>query len=228
MRILDTVAHGTGLKRPGVPKLGEHADIVGKNGSGKSTTATIILRTIKERGYDIFILDSKGERIFSAVADVDTGSPKEALAARGCVVYRPEKLLATQKYLDGILEALYNQRRSLYIYVDETYQLTDSPKPPQGLANILMRGRRRWDGNRAIEISVILGAQRPSRIPVSIFTEATHYYIHQLKPRDLETMYEEYVPKRQIIDNPPRGHHFYYYNEKTDYLSPLVQWKVSK
>lgn len=195
------------------PQIGTHALIVGQTGSGKTTTARTLLQSIAGR-YPVLVIDSKGDGSLEQMAGASVATlPSQLRFPRGkkpLWVYKPEGVLNEPEYLDLVLQQAYESGRSLYVYIDETYQVCSTGKPGRGLSNLLMRGRHRRIGNRDVRCSVLMSAQRPAWIPRHCGTEATSYYIHRLMEEDRKRMIE-YTGSRNILTDPPDRHQFYFY-----------------
>lgn len=207
------------------PRLGERGIFVGRTGSGKTTSAVHVLRAMG-RLHRVVIIDSKGDEILEKVTDRIETDPRRALRMDDSVIYRPETVDNQADRLDAFLMALYNQRESLVVYLDEVNQIAPSPIPPLGLDNLLRRGRlRKVRGERApIRVSTLMATQRPSRIPVSCFTESEHFYIHRLMRRDRAKLAEE-IQSDRVVDDPVRGHEFYYWSVNLEEPIKLVMPK---
>ena len=213
------------------PEIGQRGALVGRTGSGKTTTAIALLEAALY-SYPVVIVDTKGVRAFEQLPGYiyeDSGDLLGALdddpTGKYAYIYRPEGEDNEARSLDHFLQRVYDSRISMYVYIDETYQVVEgTTKPARGLANLIMRGRYRetTDSPVPVEVTVICGTQRPSWVPKIIFTEADHFYIHSLSNYDDLHLMASYTDP--LIQDEPAGaqipeispeitkHDFYYYN----------------
>jgi hypothetical protein len=97
------------------------------------------------------------------------------------------------------------------IAIDEIYQLTLSSHPKPGLTGLLTRGRVRGQ-------TVICGMQRPSSIPMFIFSEAYGYVVMSLNlEKDRVRFYEMTGDKRFL--QKVKSRHWLYYDVPEDELT---------
>ncbi len=215
---MTTTEKSIGVRRHSLPApgLGEHAVVTGQNGSGKTETACQILSAGVGNTYQAIIIDTKGEERFESLP----GEPAIHTKPRGIradgehqfIVYRPGLEDNSPAQIDTLLLEVFNQRRNVYLYIDEMYQVCPNAKPTPGYGYCLMQGRRRWDGKTASRMCIFSGSQRPVWIPRHGFTEAKHFYIHSLSEGDMDVMCG-YVGRKSdiMMEAPPEGHEFYYY-----------------
>jgi hypothetical protein len=217
--------------QPVTPELGEHVVFVGQNGSGKTTSAIVLLERCAYKA-PVMVLDTKPESDLEQLPGVIVNTPAEALASpEWCVIYRPDREFNNPIELDAFLSALYDQMRpSQYVYIDETYHVVQGFKPGTGVADILMRGRKRVDPRTGtdIRLSVLASSQRPRWIPLAFWTESRHFYAHYLKSRDDRMAVSTYTGWPDlVVDKPVRGHEFYYYRENVDEYPPEKwEWRL--
>jgi hypothetical protein len=94
--------------------------------------------------------------------------------------------------------------------VDEVISITPPVSIPRDFAIAIQQGRSR-------NVGLWMATQRPSRIPIPILSESEHHCIFRLRhPNDLKRMAEYTDPIVEEV--PPRGHSFYYYNDRTQEL----------
>jgi hypothetical protein len=193
-----------------VPQPGQHMAIVGKNGSGKTFSSLVIDQQIIRAGYPLLVIDSKGERKYNALPNVQIIEVPSKLKFRGVEVYRPEGMLNTPEYLDAVLQRAFERKVTLYVDIDEVYQLVTGPRPGPGLANCLMRGRERWDGGRRVRLSIIGKSQRPAWVPRHLFTESRLFLMHSVMEQDRDKM-SEYMG--DTVKQPIAGHYAWFYHD---------------
>jgi len=196
-----------------VPQLGQHSIAVGKTGSGKTTTTVELLRVIRVR-YPIVIIDTKGERAFDRLGGHVVTDPRK-LTLSSLEIYRPEGAMNTAPLLDSVLDAIYQEGRSLYVYIDELYNVSGGIRPRLGLSNILMRGRERTVHGRQVRLSLLQSTQRPSWIPGICFTESTHFYCHRLQTRKDRKTIADHLGE-ELVEAKLTGHEFFYYTPELD------------
>src|SRR6266496_2728126 len=124
------------------PGIGEHALIVGKTGSGKTTTFTQLAVAIRQ-SFPLFIVDTKGDSTLEGVPGAVVLTKPSQIQLTGVEIYRPEGELNTEPLLDAVLHSVFLAGKSMYVYIDELSQVSGQQRPGQGLANLVQRGRDR-------------------------------------------------------------------------------------
>jgi energy-coupling factor transporter ATP-binding protein EcfA2 len=210
-----------------VPKLGEHMAIVGRNGSGKTTSAVQILTPLAKH-HRVIIVDSKSEDALEAITPLIAESPHLALQYLKAdeplsFIYRPDGFYNEPEQLDWFLQQIYNSGKNGVTYVDEGYQVAlNRMRPGRGYGNMLMRARYRKIANRIVRHSVISSTQRPVWVPKQIFTESSRFLTHGLNKDDLKVM-AGYIGDDEILTNPPTygDYDFWYHDIKRHHRRKL-------
>ena len=212
--------------------MGEHVTLVGQTGSGKTTSAIVLL----ERAANVapvIVIDTKPEDALEQLPGVIYNNPHEALKSPDWItIYRPNDEHAQPEQVGAFLQAVYEQQRpNLYLYIDETFHaVSRSGRPEEGIANILMRGRSRIhkETGQKLRMSVIASSQRPRWIPLSFWTESTHFFMHHLRAKDDRITMASYIGFNDLlVNNPPMGHNFYYFRNNVEGLTPtLTEWRL--
>jgi energy-coupling factor transporter ATP-binding protein EcfA2 len=184
---------------------------VGSTGSGKTTLATTLLRSLHGR-RPIVILDSKGDDALilpgAHVIESVQEAPKWQPAAASTLVYRPHGgELSDPETLDSFLGWCY-ACGDVLVYIDELNSLGARQRynPLPGLVNLLARGRARHRAGRVVRTPVWMSTQRPRGIPALCYTEAnrvvTFYLSHS---RDRRAVAEDTTDEMMIPPSAPYG-----------------------
>jgi len=202
-----------------VPEIGKHGLAVGKNGSGKTTTVASLIVPASQV-YPVLVIDSKGDGSLEQLPGARVVTLPKDIEFDGLEIYKPEGLLNTSDYLDGVLQLAYETKRSMYVYIDEMYQVCSRPQPSLGLSNLLMRGRHRSVNGRPVRMSTLMSSQRPSWIPRHCGTEATYFYVHDLALPDDRKRMAELTGMPSLAMQPGPNHEFWFY--KTGMGEPIL------
>lgn len=199
---------------------GQHGLIVGQNGSGKTRGAVYMLRASPLA--PVIVLDTKvdvddsGRPIFDGIArdgeSIDVIEDRWSLkrfkkSMPDYLVIRPDVSEANDpESLDGYLMDIYTRKKPALVYLDETYQFHHGGRAGPGLVGLLTRGR-------ALGISTLMGAQRPSWISRFCLTEAKKFYIYRLGDRRDRKTLAEVIPE---FDSLPiaNDYKFWYYDTR--------------
>lgn len=165
---------------------------LGRTGSGKTQFNVVILKRIA-RYRPVAILDTKGEDalilpnslLVETLKETEQWKPHEYPV----LVYRPNAAEQVQyELLDDFLQSIY-ELGNIYTYIDELSSLKQEHTPRIGLINLLSRGRSRHRAGRIIRSPVGMSTQRPRRIPVQCYTEASRIVSFALS----------YLPDRKAV-----------------------------
>ncbi len=158
----------------------EHAVFVGTNGSGKSVLATSILQCYPY----VFAIDPKDELKLKDKRVIRNPHDLSKLSHRIVtpIVYAPDPEYQNSETYDSVYEWVY-RRENCTIYTDEVFAvMSAADRAPTWMKAILTRGR-------SLQIRCINSTQRPVSVPLSILSEATHYFMFQLNmPDDVKRM----------------------------------------
>jgi hypothetical protein len=182
-----------------LPKRTDRALFLGQTGSGKTTLAR---RMLWARHYAVIYdgkgtIDWPGYRIVTGIGKAERLDPVKVPR----IIYRPPIEEASDpKAIETFFRWIY-ERGNCTLYVDEVYSVAERTIP-QYYSACMTRGRERG-------IEVWNSVQRPSRIPLSVLTEAENYYVFRLTLRDDRKRVEECtgMPERNLLDLPK--HRFY-------------------
>lgn len=168
-------------------KQGEHLTLVGPTGRGKTTLAQELLR---RRGYVIVFVTKKKDKILSQfkpsgyqqVTKADDIHPK---VAKKYLLKPPfsgkESIPSQRKEFEQALHMGFKQG-NWTIYMDEARYVCDN----LGLARDC---EVNWLQGRALGLTMVVGTQRPVRIPLEAYSQATHLFFFQEKDdRNLKTI----------------------------------------
>jgi len=190
-------------------KHDEHIFIAGQTGSGKTVAARWYLRGMP--GLK-FILDTKGsfkfpeypakrQITFTRIKDLPdlVRSGKEV----DCYIYRPDYEELDDYYYNLFFKFCYFLRNCT-VFVDEVMSICPNPSTiPEYYKAILTRGRE-------LGINVFSCSQRPSTIPVLIYSESTHWFIFNLAGgMDRKRLYS-FTGEPEFLDSIPKYHYRYY------------------
>jgi len=196
-----------------IPKAGEHAIIIGQNGSGKTAFACWMLERIPTS--PIVIYDTKVEPKFLQLPGSRLCEEwDEVLAARDdasvdYIVMRPHAIDSRNpRYLDALLYEHYDALHGVGAYIDELYTFQINGRAGPGLTSLMTRGRSRG-------ISVIGSSQRPVRVDRFVITESKKAFIFRLNDRADKRRLDDLVPNFSKLVKPVK-HAFYYYAEGMD------------
>lgn len=152
-----------------LPGATDRAAIVGQTGSGKTYLAERILAF---RAYCV-VYDAKG-RIAWPGWEVHTRLVDLKRSESPRLIYRPtyHELVDEEKVNEFFAWVYDHESRTCYI--DEIYAIAKGDNYPYYYGACLTRGREK-------DISIITSTQRPSRVPVVMFSESEHVYCFKLK-----------------------------------------------
>lgn len=156
-------------------RQGEHVALVGPTGVGKTTAA---LDLVPLRAYSvIFATKARDRTLRGLTRDAgyllsETWPPPNDLANR-VLLWPPWRTRADNRRqadvfsaaLDGIMAA-----GGWCVLADDTEHLTDD----LGMAPAL---RTAWNQARAVGVSLVTASQRPRRVPVACWANASHFYL---------------------------------------------------
>lgn len=188
-------------------KPGERVTLIGQTGRGK-TTATIALLDRLWGVRQIEVMDAKGDPAWERLAVPQVTELSRLNQYRWpkvpMVVWRPPvRDLQDRDRLDAWCQWVYARQHTIGV-VDEVTLLTPSTDPPIGLLSMLTRGRTK-------DITTFIGTQRPRRVPLICFTEATHIFCFGLADaKDRERVAEFTCPV--LAQEVPDDHGFWYYH----------------
>lgn len=164
-------------------KQGEHVSIIGRTGGGKSTLA---LELIKRRTY-VIVLATKPSGRDSTLMKlrraphrfklVETWPPQLPAKFMPRVLFWPKytKPVDTATQAVEVRQAIEGAftEGSWAILADETPWLCRRLH----LENVL---RDVWQQGRALDVSLVAITQRPSHVPLEMYSQATHVFIFRL------------------------------------------------
>jgi len=195
-------------------KRGERAAIWGRAGVGKTTLSKWLMFISPMKWV---VLDTKYDDGFNSYKKTQK---LPAMAAIGSVlkdnklfVVRPTNVeVSNPQILDAWLGDVHDSYNDIGVLIDEGYQVALGSTAGPGLTGLLTRGRQRGQ-------SVIVGSQRPARLPLFCFTEANHYLIMQLSSKDDKKKVADYTGRKEIVTDIIQPYHFKHYDVALDKLT---------
>lgn len=169
-----------------VVEPGTRLAIAGRAGTGKTYIAKwFMLRAgqryvVLDTKYDSGLRDWKGHKRLPTMAQLAADWRE-----RKITVARPTPRELKPAILDAWLEELHESFDNFGAYVDELYSVCPPQHPPgPGLTGLITRGRDRKQ-------SVMAGAQRPSLVPLFVYSEANAFAATDLLlPQDRKRLYD--------------------------------------
>lgn len=179
-----------------LPKSDDRTVIIGATGSGKTQFGVWLLsvRLIPNRRH--FILDFKGEKLFREL-DL-TPWPIDGPLPDQPGVYWLRILPGQENEVSQFFLNCYNTENVL-IYIDEGYML---PYQDRWVRACLTQGRSK-------DIEIICLTQRPVKIDVFFFSEASYFAIFNLNVKDDRKRVSDYMDGLEI-SRLPRYHSLWY------------------
>lgn len=160
---------------------GQRATIVGSTGSGKSFFAIRLLHA--QRGTRRLVIDTKGSSSLELPGVRVIGPDIKELDQMGekrfqdtIFVFRPDPFASEvelEKLVDDIGKFVYFNG-NMTLYADELMHYSTARSYPASLKALATRGRERLAGLWG-------GSQRPIDIPPFLLSEASHFFIFQLR-----------------------------------------------
>ena len=155
-----------------LPPQGSRVSITGRTGSGK-TRAGIWLFAVSNdfRARPCYILDTKGEKLFSKIEGAEFIKVGEIREKPGLYIMRPDP-----RHKEVISEWLWKvwAQENNSLFIDEGYSISQYDK---GLEALLTQGRSK-------KISVFTLTQRPSWCSRFVFSEADFFWLFYLSDPD--------------------------------------------
>ncbi len=168
-----------------LPKSDERTVIIGATGSGKTNFGTWLLHTRDWWRRVWFVLDFKGEKLFGELELIPWrfGDPWPENPGLYWVRILPgEEELVSQFFL-----ACYNNE-NVGVYIDEGYML---PYQDKWVRACLTQGRSK-------NIELICLTQRPVKIDVFFFSEASYFGVFNLRVKEDKKRVSEYMDGLEI------------------------------
>lgn len=170
-------------------KQGEHVTLVGPTGLGKTTLATTIL---PRRDYTIVFATKKRDPLitklrnagYERVTDADgihTAISKKFILAPPLGSGSPKALENQRVEFRKALETAFRQG-NWTIYLDEARYICDF----LGLSSYC---ELLWQQGRSLGTTLVAGTQRPVRVPLTAYDQATHlFFWRENDDRNLKTI----------------------------------------
>ena len=194
------------MKIPIIDK-GTRASVFGRSGVGKTTLNKWLMLHSPMRWI---VLDTKYDDAFNNYKIVNKlpsmGDIANGIKNSKFYVVRPKpNEISNSSILDDWLFDIHDGFNNIGVNIDEGYQVALGSNAGPGLTGLLTRGRARGQ-------SVIVGSQRPARLPLFVFTEANHYFVMQLSSLDDKKKVADYTGKREILKERIEPRHWMHFN----------------
>jgi hypothetical protein len=188
-------------------KKGERVAIWGRAGVGKTTLSKWAMFRSPMRWI---VLDTKHDDGFNGYRAVNKlpsmAAIGQMLKDNKLIIVRPTtQETSNSRLLDDWLGQIHDSWNDVGVLIDEGYQVALGSNAGPGLTGLLTRGRQRGQ-------SVIVGSQRPARLPLFCFTEANHYFIMQLSSKDDKKKIYDYTGKKEIMTEIIAPYHWQHFN----------------
>lgn len=178
------------------PGTDERTVIIGATGSGKTQFGVFLLSTRDFHLRRWFILDFKGEKLFPRLNmtpwDFGDKFPEEP------GLYWVRVLPGDEEKISQLCLDIYNHE-NCGLYIDEGMQL---PKDDRWFKALLTQGRSK-------NIEVIVLTQRPARVDLSIFSEASYFCCFFLNVKDDKKRVSEFMGDTEFT-RLPKYHSLWY------------------
>lgn len=186
-------------------KPGTRLAVFGRSGSGKSYLQKWHMFRSRMRWV---VLDTKHDSGYSAMKPlaglIGMGKLAKVWQDQQIVVVRPKPNENKMEFLDAYLAELHDAFDNFGTCIDEAYQVSNANNPGAGMIGLITRGRDRKQ-------SVIIGSQRPARVPMFCFSEANAFCVMSLTmAADRKRVYEN-TGQSVFLENslPPRSWFYY-------------------
>lgn len=173
-----------------LPGPSDRTVVIGATGSGKTRFGVWLASVRLAPNRRHFFLDFKGEELFAQLGltpwPIDAPLPEEP------GVYWIRILPGQEMEVSQFFLNCYNSS-DIFILIDETYML---PYQDRWVRACLTQGRSK-------RIEIVACTQRPVRIDVFFFSEASFISVFRLNTRDDRKRVSEYMDGREIPRLPP-------------------------
>jgi hypothetical protein len=190
-------------------RANERTVVIGQTGSGKSTLARVLLRDKKH----VLIIDPKGDfQLPKELARIPVVSHPNQLNLRRSVRYIPHPEEDTPEAWNEVFRRVY-YKRNMYVYIDEVSLVCKSATSyPQYLRALFQQGR-------SLGIGVLACTQRPTGVPLFVFSESQQFFVFRLMlDNDLKRV-EQWIGSDCVIR--PKEKYAFHYRRITDDHSRL-------
>lgn len=182
-------------------KANERALFVGRTGSGKTTLADRMIRTL---GYRTVVIDPKRKWEFPGYRLVEDYDPDPRLIRQ---VFRPvddeeEDWADAKRFLEEVWRA--GATVPTVVYIDELTRLTTPHRTPRIIRDFVRLGRQNGFG-------LWSASQRPKDVPSLFFTEAEHWFVFDLRYSADRMKCVGFLGER-VAGRIPERYAFYYAN----------------
>lgn len=181
---------------------GQHVCIVGQTGQGKTYLENELLQY---RQYVLFLRSKSdktqldGFRVTKKTKDINL---RQSTKWELYPTYE-EQYIEFKRALGMVWRT-----ESWCVALDETFYLYDNLRLKSDIEKLLTQGR-------SLDISVVCGIQRPSRVSRFVLSEPYHYFFFQMEGRDAKLVGEVTTPRIVPVVEQLRKHEFAYYDKGT-------------
>jgi hypothetical protein len=175
-----------------LPKISEHAAIIGATGSGKTQHGAWVLSNAPFDRIPYVILNFKTDALLSSIDRAKQITYADLPKVPGVYILNPEPWSESSgnSELETWLRKVW-ERGGIGLFVDEAYMMPRDKAYPA----ILTQGRSR-------RVPTINLMQRPVWVPRFVFSEASFFTVFRLSVRDDQKKVEEILPQGSILPVP--------------------------
>ncbi len=194
--------------------IGDFIIVLGKRGSGKSNTLTVVAEELLKNNVNMSVLDLedefgnlvKGKAITSPDADVnklakDSVLRNKPLRLNLSDMHEGDMQSFLARYLNALWDVEKEERVPHCILIDELWSFAPQSGKKNELAQIFQKIALR---GRKYGLFVLAASQRSANISKDVITQAGIYFLTKVThPADLK-VYKEIIGDRKIVSDVPK------------------------